>query len=132
MATVAKSDKTASKSSKTVSESSETVSESSETVSMKSAKEFLMTKLNKTVKENDVSLFRVEEASPSQAIFVRPDMNGGFETNRLSSQRFRSWLHINSCGGMETKMGAVNNTISCIEDWAIFDTSLQPRKFSCA
>lgn len=117
MATVAKSTKEASKSKKTA------------TKKTTSAKDFLMSKLDNTVNEKDVSLFRVEGASSDQSVFVRhPNMNGGFEINRITSSRFKSWFRINFCTGQDTKAITVKNAVSQLEDLAMFDPSFQKTK----
>lgn len=110
-------------------ENSATAQPSESKVKIKDVKGFLMSQLDETVKEEEVSLFRVEGVSASKSIFVRhPNMNGGFDIDRLTSAHFRSWLHVNFCGGMNTKRITINNVISSLEDLAEYDTTLQQTK----
>ena len=49
---------------------------------------------NSQVKAEDVSLFRIADSSGDFVYVKHPDMNKGFELNRLNSRRFASWFSL--------------------------------------
>ena len=70
---------------------------------------------NSQVKAEDVSLFRIADSSVKH-----PDMNKGFELNRLNSRRFASWFSL----ATKKNSSECKKALAHLADLAAFDTSI--------